>query len=110
MSNSDLVKQDPAPGTHLIMFQGDTKSFSLSLSHSEKGAAWLRTNLGHAKITRREIICEVNNNETPLGRDWFDIPMRQVDERHFQVTVPICDVGHFEAKCFFMRNGESDPI
>ncbi|MBA3017170.1 MAG: glycogen debranching enzyme N-terminal domain-containing protein [Proteobacteria bacterium] len=110
MSNSDSVKQDPAPGTHLIMFQGDTKSFSLSLSHSEKGAAWLRTNLGHAKITRREIIREVNNNETPLGRDWFDIPMRQVDERHFQVTVPICDVGHFEAKCFFMRNGESNPI
>jgi starch synthase (maltosyl-transferring) len=110
MSNSNLVKQDPAPGTHILMFRGDTKTFSLSLSHSEKGTAWLRTNIGHAEIARKEIISEVHYDETPLNRDWFDIPMKQVDERHFKLTVPLCEVGHFEAKCFFLRQGEPDPV
>ncbi|TSA56888.1 MAG: glycogen debranching protein [Planctomycetaceae bacterium] len=110
MNNSNWVMQDPAPGTRILMFRGDTRTFTLSLSHPEKGGAWLRTNIGHAQIARNEIIREVNHDEPPLGRDWFDIPMKRVDDRHFQVTLPLCEVGHFQAKSFFLKEGESSSL
>ena len=110
MNNSDRIVQNPAPGTHLLLFRGDTKTFTLLLPCKEEGSAWLRTNIGHAGIAREEIIREVLNDEPPLGRDWFDISMSRVDDRRFQVTLPLCETGHFEAKCFFLKKGEVDPI
>ncbi len=110
MNNSDRIIQNPAPGTHLLLFRGDTKTFTLLLPCKEEGSAWLRTNIGHAGIAREEIIREVVNDEPPLGRDWFDIPMSRVDDLRFQVTLPLCETGHFEAKCFFLKKGEVDPI
>ncbi len=110
MDNSIRILQDPEPGTHLLMFRGDTRTFSLTLPHAEKGGAWLRTNIGHASTARREIFADVLRDEPPLGRDWFDIPMKRIGNRHFRVTVPLCEVGHFEAKCFFLKKGESTPV
>ncbi len=110
MNNSVLVTQSPAPGTHLLLFRGDTITFTLSLSCKVKGCAWLRTNIGHAGISRREKIREVHYDESPLGRDWFDIPMTRVDDQNFRVILPLCEVGHFMAKCLFLGKGESDPI
>ncbi len=110
MNNSDRIIQNPAPGAHLLLFQGDTKTFTLLLPCKEEGSAWLRTNIGHAGITREEIIHEALYDEPPLGRDWFDIPMSRIDDRHFQITLPLCETGHFEAKCFFLKKGEVDPI
>jgi len=110
MNNSGLIIQNPAQGTRLLLFRGDIKTFTLSLPRKEEGSAWLRTNIGHAGITREEIIREVFNDEPSLGRDWFDIPMSRVDDLRFQVTLPLCETGHFEAKCFFLKKGELDPI
>ena len=110
MDFSDEIVQDPAPGTRILMFRGDTRSFTLSFSHPQKGSAWLRTNIGHAKTARKEIIREVHYDEPPLGRDWFDIPMNRVDDRNFLINLPLCEVGHFEAKCFFLSEGETSPI
>jgi starch synthase (maltosyl-transferring) len=110
MNNSDQIIQDPAPGTRVLLFQGDTKRFTLLLPCKEEGSAWLRTNIGHAGIAREEIFREVLNDEPPLGLDWFDIPMSSVDDRRFQVTLPLCETGYFEAKCFFLKKGEVDPI
>ena len=110
MDNPNWIIQDPAPGTRILMFRGDTLSFNLSLSHPRKGSAWLRTNIGQAKTARKEIVREVNNDEPPLDRDWFDIPMNRVDERNFIITLPFCEVGHFEAKCFFLSDNETSPV
>jgi starch synthase (maltosyl-transferring) len=110
MNNSNRIIQNPGPGTRVLLFRGDTKRFTLSLPREENGSAWLRTNIGHAGIAREEIIREVVNDEPPLGRDWFDIPMSRVDDLRFQVTLPLCETGHFEAKCFFLKKGEVDPI
>jgi predicted glycogen debranching enzyme len=110
MEYTDKVTQDPAPGTHHLMFKGDTQSFTLSLSHPQKGKAWLRTNIGHAVTIREEIIKEVHNGEPPLGRDWFDIPMIRMDDHSFRIVLPLCEVGHFEAKCFFLHEGDDDPV
>ncbi len=92
------------------MFRGDTMTFSLSLPCKEEGKAWLRTNIGHAAAARREIIRHVCD-DTPLrGKDWFDISMTRIDDLNFQVTIPLRDVGHFEAKCLFIKEGENSPI
>ena len=110
MDNSNWVIQDPAPGTHILIFRGDTRTFKLSLSHPGKGNAWLRTNIGYAQITRREITRKVDKDEPPLGRDWFDIPMQRVDQQTFMITLPFCEVGHFEAKSFFLSENQTIPV
>jgi len=106
--NAQIV-QDPAPGTRIRKFCGDTVTLSLELPRSESGTAWVRTNIGHAKIIREEIIREVEKNETPLGRAWFDIPMQRIEDRRFEATLPLCEVGHFEAKCYFLKKGDVQP-
>ncbi|UCF92219.1 MAG: glycogen debranching enzyme N-terminal domain-containing protein [Desulfobacterales bacterium] len=109
MENS-LIWQDPVPGKHLLKFRGDVVTFSLSLAHPQKGTAWVRTNIGQARTARREIIREVENEEPPLGRDWFDIPMQRSDDRCFRITLPLCEVGHFETKCFFLKERQVKPV
>jgi starch synthase (maltosyl-transferring) len=93
----------------MIRFCGDLLTFTLMLPRAQSGNAWVRTNIGHAKIIRNEIIQEVEENKTPLGRAWFDIPMKRIDDRRFVATLPLCEVGHFEAKCFFLKEGELQP-
>jgi len=103
------LKQHPAPGSRIVKFRGDRLEFRLSLSQPRNGSAWIRTNLGHAKWSRSEIIREVEHDETRLGRDWYDIPMRRIDDQHFSATLPIVEVGHSEAKCFFLEENGNDP-
>ncbi|MBW2707827.1 MAG: glycogen debranching enzyme N-terminal domain-containing protein [Deltaproteobacteria bacterium] len=107
---SDKLIQDPAPGACRLRFRGDVLVFSLSLPKDLKGNAWIRTNLGHAKVSRREIIDEVCCGEPRLQRDWFDIPMKRVSETLFRSHIPLCEVGHFEAKCYFLKEDETTPI
>lgn len=104
------LRQTPAPGARHLRFRGDTCTFSLTLSAPAPGAAWLRTNLGHGRISREEIIREVDRDESPLGRDWFDIPMKRYSERGFEVTLPLAEVGHFEAKAYFLPEDEIQPV
>ena len=104
------IVQDPAPGARILRFCGDTLTLTLELPRSESGTAWVRTNLGHAKIIREEIIREVEENKTPLGRAWFDIPMQRVGDRRFEAILPLWEVGHFQAKCYFLKKDEVQPI
>ncbi len=107
---SHKIIQYPAPGTHMLLFRGDTLDFRLSIPEKMNGAAWIRTNLGHADITRKEIMRQVSFDVPPLGRDWFDIPMTPADSDSYKATLPLFDVGHFEAKCFFVPAGSSHPL
>lgn len=102
--------QAPAPGMRIFRFRGDTLVFSLSMTKEVKGRAWLRTNLGHARIARREIMDEVCSGEPRLQRDWFDIPMKRVSKKRFRIHIPLCEVGHFEAKCYFLEKGNTTPL
>ena len=109
MTQDTQIIQDPLPGTRMIRFCGDLLTFTLTLPRAQSGNAWVRTNIGHSKIIRNETIQEVEENKTPLGRAWFDIPMKRVEDRRFEATLPLCEVGHFEAKCFFLKEGELQP-
>jgi len=110
MNVSEKIIQHPAPGTRILAFRGDTQTFSLSIPEAEEGSAWLRTNFGHGETKREEIIRGVIHDETRMNGDWFDIPMKRSDSRQFNVTIALCEVGHFEAKCFFLPDGKADPV
>ena len=94
MKIDNNLAQQPPPGTRLVKFRGDTLTFTLTLLHSQTGSAWVRSNLGHARLSREEIIREIEHDETRLGRDWYDIPMHQIDEKNFAATLPILFYGY----------------
>jgi predicted glycogen debranching enzyme len=110
MTVRDWLRQEPAPGCRMLKFRGDTQTFHLTLEQPRQGSAWLRTNIGSGKMIRDQIVRDVHLEEVPLGRDWFDRPMVAIDPRHFRITLPLRETGHFEAKCFFLEEGESQPV
>ncbi len=107
---TDMLLQNPTPGTRLLRFAGDLQTFILELKGPEPGTAWLRTNLGWGGIGRRETIDAVEQDKAVLGRDWFDIPMLRTGEDRFEISVPLAQVGHFEGKCYFQREGTDTPL
>jgi len=90
--------------------EGDVQTFSLTLAAPCKGQAWLRANLGRAEIIRHEILAEIEIGSPRLGQDWFDLPMRRRNDREFNIRIPLNQVGHFEAKVFFLPEGSPDPV
>lgn len=104
------LAQFPLPGERLLRFCGDRVLFSLEVPPELKGNAFVRTNLGHAGISRREIIAEVESGEPRLGRDWFDIPMRAAGAGRFEAVLGLAEVGHFEAKCLFLPEDGPEPL
>ncbi len=103
------MDQTPATGSRQLLVRGDLIRFALTLTEPAGGSAWLRTNLGRAATTRTEIIQAVERRQAPLAHDWHDLPMRRVDARHFEILLPLHQIGHFEAKCYFLASGQSVP-
>jgi starch synthase (maltosyl-transferring) len=110
MVQSDAIQQSPAPGRHLLCMAGDTITFALAVPADWKGGAWLRTNLGHGKAVRREIIRQVDHRENPLGKSWYDVPMTPDAPGRFRLTLPLTEVGHFEGKSYFLSRDSVDPL
>jgi predicted glycogen debranching enzyme len=104
------IDQKPAPGRRLLHFCGDVAIFTLDIDPPVQGEAFVRTNVGYADITRREIIHQVERNEPRLGRDWFDIPMHPVGPGRWEARLGLTQVGHFEAKCLFMPDDQTEPL
>ncbi len=104
-----IMQQTPLPGQHLFACCGDTLEFTLRIAKPEPGRAFLRTNIGHAAVSRQAIICEVLERQPRLAEDWFDIPMTPADGGSFRIVMPLCEPGHFEAKTFFVAAGDSQP-
>jgi predicted glycogen debranching enzyme len=103
------AKQFPEPGRHLLKTRGDTIELTLELAETPAGTAWVRTNLGHARTVRKEIIRWVIHDEPLLGREWYDIQMIRLDEKRFHIRLGLTEVGHFEAKCYFLFEGDRIP-
>jgi predicted glycogen debranching enzyme len=104
------IIQQPEPGQKLLRFRGDVLVISLRLDRPVAGTAGLRSNMGRAAITRREIVGTIDENLPKLGQDWFDLPMIPVDAQGFQLRLPLVDAGHFEAKAFFVPEGKKKPL
>ncbi|MFW6283955.1 MAG: glycogen debranching protein, partial [Desulfosalsimonas sp.] len=110
MTVSQDLSQSPAPGKKLLAFRGDAVVFCLHSPGQGPGTAWLRTNLGRAALARQEVICQVEQNEPILYHDWSDIPMVQAGDGCFQLCLGLTEVGHFEAKAFFLPEGKDSPV
>ncbi|MDY0376010.1 MAG: amylo-alpha-1,6-glucosidase [Desulfobacterium sp.] len=110
MNVSELIIQNPEPGTSRVMFCGDVVTFTLTVPAEKRGMAWIRTNLGRAEISRNEIIARVDRNEIKLDEAWHDIQMIRQGPSVFEITLPLCEVGHFKAKCFFWAEDSDEPV
>lgn len=110
MTPSAEIYQTPAPGTRHLRFRGDLQHFALTVPHTHSGSAWVRTNIGHAFLVRSQIIHSVEKELPPLGQDWFDLPMRSTGPGRFEITLPLSEIGHFEAKCFYLEDNQADPL
>ncbi|MGD9310685.1 MAG: glycogen debranching protein, partial [Desulfosarcina sp.] len=110
MVQSDAIEQHPAPGDRQLHFCGDTITFLLKVPESWQGRAWLRTSLGRGRSVRREIIRQVDRQENPLGRSWYDIPMTAAAGGRHTLTIALTEVGHFEAKGYFLKRDSRDPL
>lgn len=104
-----MLKQTPEQGSEILVHAGDTLTFELEVNADRKGTAWLRTNLHGARIRRQEIVSCAESETPVLDRDWFDTPMLRKNATTFTVTVPASDVGIFEAKTLFLKDGASEP-
>lgn len=102
--------QQPATGQHLIRYRGDTITFSLKNETDNTGQAWLRSNVGHANIRYNDIIAHAEEGKPPLSNDWHDYPMEETAPGEFTLTLPLLEVGRFEAKAFFIPKGETAPV
>ena len=102
--------QNPEPGRHLIRHRGDVLEFTLHVRDKQPGQALLRTNIGCATVHRAEIVRDVEDRQPRLSRDWHDIPMRTVAPDRFAVTLPLLEVGAFEAKACFLPANSPEPL
>ena len=66
MTDFPELTQNPRPGEPIVLFCGDLLIFTLNLSVERTGDAWVRTNLGGAKQSRKELIKKVENEEIKL--------------------------------------------
>ena len=72
-------------------------TLTLENNTGRKGQAWLRSNIGYAHVRHVEIIHHAETGLPPLSRDWYDLPMEADGDSRFFITLPLLDVGRFEA-------------
>lgn len=110
MSVSESIGQQPEPASKHSVFRGDVFRFRLEAPGRSGGSAWLRTNIGRAGAARAEVIRHVEKKEAILHLDWHDIAMVRTGEACFEVALPLCEVGHFEAKAYYLPEGGDSPF
>ena len=89
---------DPACGEQLVRYVGDAIQFTLR-NVPVGQSAFLRTNIGRAKLVRQEIIQSIQEPEVQLETSWRDVPLKQ-DEGDWHVTFALTEVGWFQSKAY----------
>ncbi len=103
------MTQNPPAGDFLLKWRGDALDVTLTLDQPRKGRAAFRTNLGRARVRRREIIAETELGRTPLARAWTDIPLEEQSPGVFRASIPLDEVGVFSGKACFFPDGSNVP-
>ncbi|MDT8391143.1 MAG: amylo-alpha-1,6-glucosidase [Lentisphaeria bacterium] len=80
---------------------GDCLTIRLTGKPAAEGTAWLRTNLGRGDVRIREVLAHAEKGKAILDRDWHDVPMTPVEKDAWTVTLPLTQIGCFQAKAFF---------
>ena len=97
-----IPEQLPAPHSRNIRYTGGKLRITLTLPRAASGHAFVRPNLGPARVKRQEVVEAYDTKRARTARDWWDIPMGRSDARHFEVVLPICEVGIYEFKACFV--------
>lgn len=105
-----MIEQVPGPGAMLLCHCGDILRFDLKIAGAEPGTAWVRTDLGSADISRREIIDRVEKTDIKHNEAWHDIPMVGAEPDRFFIELPLFETGHFSAKCYFLPENSLEPV
>ena len=100
------MKQSIRP-ERAIFYAGDTVTFILCGLKGRAGRAVLRTTIGRAAVRRRELIEFNEKGSALLGMEWHDIEMDAAGDGVFSLTLPLVEVGVFEAKCCFVPAGRT---
>lgn len=90
-----------------IFYAGDTVTFLLDGLKGRAGRAILRTTIGRAAVRRHELIDHTEKGSALLGMEWHDIEMEAAGDGSYSLTLPLVEVGVFEAKCCFVPAGHS---
>ncbi len=93
----------PATGSRQSSFQGDMVTFHL-LPEAGKGTegwiARLRTTIGRGASIRSELFTAFEENRDPGVSVWRDVPMPADEDGGWTLTLPLSEVGYFEAKAY----------
>lgn len=98
------MKQFKTPERNIFQV-GDTVRFRLEMPPDELGEAMLRTTIGFAAEQRREVIECTDSGRMLDGLAWHDLSMAAVEPGRYELTLPLTEVGVFEAKCCFRPAG-----
>ena len=95
-----------------IFFAGETVKFTFAgIPGNAAGRAIVRTNIGRAALRRMELIERTEKNRTPRNADWHDLEMdHDPATNRFTLTLPLPEVGTFEAKCCFIPKDGTTPL
>ena len=92
--------QKTTPNSFLIHRCGDV--FQLQLTVEDKSLQpFLRTSLGGSKKQRTAHILKTEQNLITSRNNWLDLPLTKIDEHNYEITLPLYEVGLFEAKVWF---------
>src|SRR5688572_8029459 len=94
----------PAAGERLLRFVGDRVRFTLRREEPGRPEGWrafLRTNLGRAKLLRQEIISSYPLRPALANAAWHDVPLiRSGSEWTRELT--LVETGYFRAKPYLV--------
>src|SRR5258708_23179613 len=95
----------PAPGERRLRFVGD--SLRVSLRHPAgsfpiAARPMLRTNVGKAAATYREIIASYAGRHPMSVAFWRDIPLVKGADGTYAIELPLTEVGYFHAKAYMV--------
>ncbi len=95
----------PPAGTSQVKFVGDRIRFELREGRGGAPAldvrAFLRTNIGRAKVLRQEIIQAHSEGASPAGAAMHDVPMVAGEDGWF-VELALPETGYFQAKAYLV--------
>ena len=100
----------PEPGQYLIFHEGDFLKITLNLSKNIAGQAYIRTDLYQPDVKKQEIIDKADKDVPRKFQEWGDFPMKRKNETTFELDIPLYTIGYFEAKAFFLEQGNPEPL
>jgi len=104
-----IRSQSPTAGSFNIYRRGDVFQLHLHLKDPTL-RPYLRTSLGGAKQLRSSIINAREREITGSENNWRDLPLIKKDDDNYSITLPLHEVGYFEAKLWFTKKDQPDII